>query len=245
MEKKNSEKLVKALQIASVVFIIGMVIAGLILMKKYDISVKNAAALKEWLHGSPLTVALIIIVFNFVKAFALVITPSLVFVVCGIVFDNVWVAILVSIICIATSIPVPFLLGRFTGKGMADKLKEKYPKIKKLDDFTDENEFMVVFLVKSTGLIPSDVSSMIFGAMGVSFKNFFLATNLGELMLIVLWCLLGNKGSFNDPKTFLYVIPVIVFAILASVFMKLWTNKKTKEKELAAAAKAPAEEQND
>lgn len=231
MKKINSEKLVKVLQILSFVFIIGMVVAGVILMKKYDISVKNAAAIREWLQGSPLTVALIIILFNFVKAFALVITPSLVFVLCGMIFDNVWIAILVSFICIITSIPVPFFLGRFMGQGMAEKLKNKYPKINKLDKFADENEFMVVFLVKATGLIPSDVSSMLLGAMGISFKNFFLATNLGELMLIVLWCLLGNKGNFSDPKTFLYALPVVLFAILASVFMKKWTEKKSKEKE--------------
>lgn len=237
MKKVNSEKLVKVLQILSFVFIIGMVVAGVILMKKYDISVKNAAAIKEMLQGNPLTVALIIILFNFVKAFALVITPSIVFVLCGMIFDNIWVAILVSFICIITSIPVPFYLGKFMGQGMAEKLKNKYPKINKLDKFADENEFMVVFLIKATGLIPSDVSSMLFGAMGISFKNFFLATNLGEIMLIVLWCLLGNKGSFSDPKTFLYFLPVIIFAILASVFMKKWTDKKSKEKEAVKSEK--------
>lgn len=226
----NKEKLIKALQILSIVFIVGMVIAGVILMKKYDISVKNAAAFKEMLQGNIIKVAAIIILVNFIKSFALVITPSLIFVICGIVFDDLWVAILVSMICIATSIPVPFFLGKFTGSGMAEKLRNKYPKIKKLDEFADDNSFMVVFLVKATGLIPSDVSSMIFGAMGIDFKKFFAATNLGEIPIIVLWCLLGNKGSFSDPKTFLYVIPVIVFALLASLFMKMWTDKKSKEK---------------
>lgn len=226
----NKEKLIKALQILSIVFIVGMVIAGVILMKKYDISVKNAAAFKEMLQGNIIKVAAIIILVNFIKSFALVITPSLIFVICGIVFDDLWVAIVVSMLCIATSIPVPFFLGKFTGSGMAEKLRNKYPKIKKLDEFADDNSFMVVFLVKATGLIPSDVSSMIFGAMGIDFKKFFAATNLGEIPIIVLWCLLGNKGSFSDPKTFLYVIPVIVFALLASLFMKMWTDKKSKEK---------------
>lgn len=227
---KNYDKLIKVLQILSGVFILGMIVAGVVLMKKYDISVKNAAALKDWLQGNPFKVALIIIVFNFIKAFALVITPSIVFVVCGIVFDNLWVAILVSIICIATSIPVPYFLGKFMGKNAADSLKAKYPKIKKFDEFIDSNSFMVVFLIKATGLIPSDASSMMIGAMGVKFKTFFLATNLGELGLIVTWALLGNKGNFSDPKTFLYVIPVVAIAVLASVFMKLWTDKKSKTK---------------
>lgn len=231
MEKKNSEKLVKALQILSIVFIVGMIAAALILMKKYDISVSNAAQFKEMLQGNILKVALIIIAVNFIKSFALVITPSLVFVVCGLVFDNLWVAILVGFICVITSTPIPFLLGRFTGKGMADKLREKYPKINKLIGFADDNSFMVVFLVKATGLIPSDTSSMIFGALGIDFKKFYIATAIGQLPLVITWALLGNKGSFSDPKTFLYVIPIIVFAVVASAIMKLWTDKKSKEKE--------------
>lgn len=234
-QKKSYDKLVKALQIAAGIFIVGMVIAGAILMKKYDISVKNAGMLKDWLQGNPLTVALIIIALNFVKAFALVITPSLVFVVCGIVFDDLWVAILVSMICIAASIPVPYYLGRFMGKNAADSLKNKYPKIKRFDEFIEDNSFMVVFLIKATGLIPSDSSSMLLGAMNVKFKTFFSATNLGEIPIIVTWALLGNKGNFSDPKSFLYILPVIATVVLASVFMKLWTNKKSAAKDKAAA----------
>lgn len=231
MEKKrNYEKLVKVLQVTSVVFIVAMMITGLVLMKKYDVSVKNAAAFKEMLSGNVLTVALIIIVFNFVKSFALVISPSIVFVLCGLVFEDLWVAVLVSMICIATSIPIPYYLGRFTGKGMADKLKNKYQKIQQIDKFADENSFTVVFFVKATGFVPSDTSSMLFGAMGIKFKTFFLATNIGEIPLIVLWAILGHNGNFSDPKTFLYVIPLVVFIVLASFVMKKWTDKKSKEK---------------
>lgn len=243
MKKLNSEKLVKSLQIMAYVFIVAMAVAGFILMKKYNISVKNAAAFKDLLQGNVLTVALIIIVINFVKAFALVITPSLIFVICGIVFEDLWVAILVSMICIATSIPVPFFLGKFMGQDMAEKLKNKYPKIKKLDKFALENQFMVVFLVKASGLIPSDVSSMLLGAMGISFRKFFWATNVGEIMLIVLWCVLGNKGNFSDPKTFLYALPVIAFAFVASFVMKKWTEKKSAEAEAAQPEIAEAAEE--
>lgn len=232
MEKQKSEKVVKALQIVSIVFVVGMLVAALILIKKYNVSVSNAEYFKEKLRRfNPVYVALIIIAANFIKSFALVITPSLMFVICGLVFDDLWLAILVSIICVATSSPFPFLLGRFTGKNMADKLRKKYPKVDKLFGFADENAFMVVFLIKATGALPSDSSSMIFGALDFDFKTFYGATMIGQLPLIITWCLLGNKGSFNDPKTALYVIPIIVFALVASLFMKLWTDKKSKTKE--------------
>lgn len=230
MGKKNYEKVVKVLQILSVVFIIGMVIAGVVLTKKYDISINSVGTLKEYISDNLFMAALIIIVFNFAKAFTLVISPSYVFLLSGMVFQNIWVAMLVNIIAIATSIPVPYFLGRFTGKGMADKLKNKYPKIKKIDRFTDENSFMVVFLVKSTGLIPSDASSMLFGAMGVGFSSFFWATNFGEIPLNILWTLLGHNGNIKDAKTWLYFVPIIVFALVASFIMKKWTDKKSREK---------------
>lgn len=234
-KKKNYDGLIKALQIASVVFMAAMLITALVLMKKYDISVKNAAALKQWLSGSAFTVALIIIVFTIVKSFALVITPSIVFAVSGIVFDNLGVAILVNFIATVTSMLIPYYLGRFTGKGMYDSLKRKFPKVQKFDDFTDENEFLITFLVKATGVIPGDVSSLLLGAIGISFKNFFIAANLGTLPLNILWALAGNKGNFSDPKTFLYVLPVIFFALGASLVMKRFTSRH-------AAKSAPAEE---
>lgn len=228
---KNYDKLVKVMQIISIVFIAVGAVAGIVLMKKYNISVKNAAEFKEMLSGNVLKVALIIILVNFVKSFALFITPSITFVVCGIVFENIWTALLVSVLSIATSIAIPYYIGRFAGNPMAEKLKNKYPKMRKIMDVADDNGFAVVFLVKATGLIPSDTSSMLFGAMDIGFKRFFIATNLGEIPIILLWVLLGHNGNFSDPKTALYIIPIIVFAVVASVFMKKWTDKKSKEKE--------------
>ncbi len=231
-KKKNYDKLVKALQIASIVFMAGMIVTALILMKKYNISVSNVEQFKGWIQGSTLTVALIIIGFTIVKAFALVITPSIVFVLSGILFRDtphgILIAIVVNMIAIALSTIIPYYLGRFTGKGMADTLKNKFPKVKKFDDFAGENEFIIVFLTKASGLIPGDVTSLVFGAMGISAKNFYIAGNLGVIPLNVLWVLAGNKGNFNDPKTLLYILPVLVFALCASLFVKWYTGRKKK-----------------
>ena len=237
-QKKNYDKLIKALQIASGVFMVAMLVTALILMKKYNISVKNVETLRQWIQGSTLTVALILIGFTIVKAFALVITPSIVFVLSGVLFRDtphgILIAILVNLIAVATSTVIPYYLGRFTGKGMADSLKKRFPKVKKFDDFAGENEFIIVFLIKACGLIPGDVTSLVFGAMDISAKNFFIAGNLGTLPLNILWVLAGNKGNFSDPKTLLYILPVIVFALGASVFVKWWTGRKKKPVEAAA-----------
>ncbi|MCQ2462775.1 MAG: VTT domain-containing protein [Clostridia bacterium] len=235
-QKKNYDKLVKALQIASGVFMAAMLVTAVVLMKKYNISVKNVEVLKDWIQGSTLTVALILIGFTIVKAFALVITPSIVFVLSGILFRDtphgIIIAIVVNMIAIALSTVIPYYLGRFTGKGMAETLKKRFPKVKKFDDFAGENEFIIVFLIKACGLLPGDVTSLVFGAMDISPKNFFLAGNLGVLPLNILWVLAGNKGNFSDPKTLLYVLPVLLFALGASLFVK-WYTKRKKNKQNA------------
>lgn len=229
MEKKrNFDKLVKALQIASVIFMIIMLVIGLILIKKYNISIKNTAVIEQWLSGSVMTVALILIAFSIVKAFALVITPSIVFAVSGLVFEKLWVAIVVNIIATAVSMIIPYYLGKFTGKGMYDSLKAKFSSVKRFDEFSSKNEFLNSFLVKATGVIPGDLSSLLLGAIGTSFKSFFIAGNLGVLPISVLWAYAGHKGDLSDPKTIIYVIPVIAFAVIASVALKLFTGKRKK-----------------
>ena len=140
--KRNNEKLIKALQLLSVAFMLGMVGAMLVLMNKLDINIENAAHLSTYIKGGTFTVAIIIIAFTVIKSFALVFPPAVIFAVSGLLFDNLWVAVLVNFIGVALSLIMPYYLGRFTGKDMLDTLKAKFPKIKKLDDFAGQNEFM-------------------------------------------------------------------------------------------------------
>ena len=222
---KKNEKLIKILQIFSVVFMLGMVVTMLVLMKKFDINIENAANLSTYIKGGTLTVALVIIAFTVIKSFALVFPPAVIFAVSGLLFDNLWVAILVNFIGVALSVILPYYLGRFTGKDMLDTLKEKFPKIKKLDDFAGKNEFMVVYVVKAAGVIPSDLMSVIYGAMNVNFLKFFIASNLGMLPFNVLFTLLANKGDLSNPYSLLYILPIPVFVVIMSIVVKKMTKK--------------------
>lgn len=224
-ENKNYEKLVKTLQIAAIVFMLGMLIAMLIVMNKFDISIENAAELSKYITGGTLTVALIIIAFTVVKSFALVFPPAVIFAVSGLIIDNVWLAIGINIIGVALSVILPYYFGSFAGKDLLDSLKNKFPKIKKLDDFAGQNEFMVVYVVKASGVVPSDLMSVIYGAMGVNFFKFFIASNLGMLPFNILFTLLANKGDLSNPYTLLYIIPIPIFVVIMSIVVKKMTKK--------------------
>lgn len=225
---KNYGKLIKILQIISFVFMLAMLVLCVVFLSKNNISVSNVDALTQYLTGGTLTIALILIGFSVVKSFALIFPPAVLYVLSGIVFDNLLTAVLVNFIATACSLILPYFLGRFMGAEMVDSLKGRFKAIKKLDDFTDANSFAVVFVFKAGGLMPSDLSSLIFGAMNIPFGKYFVAANLGMLILNVLWSLLGAKGDLSNPLSYLYALPALVFAIVASVII----NKRQKKKQI-------------
>lgn len=226
-QTKNNDKLIKVLQFCSVIFMLAMVAVMLVLMNKFDINIENAAHLSTYIKGGTLTVALIIISFTVVKSFALVFPPAVIFAVSGLLFDNLWVAILVNFIGVALSVIMPYYLGRFTGKEMLDTLKVKFPKIKKLDDFAGKNEFMVVYVVKASGIVPSDLMNVVYGAMNINFMKYFIASNIGMLPFNILFTLLANKGDLSNPYSLLYIIPIPVFVVIMSIVVKKMTKKNS------------------
>lgn len=231
MEKttKKNEKLIKVLQILSALFMLSMVVTMLVLMKKFNINIDNAAEFATYIKGGTFTVGLIIIAFTVIKSFALVFPPAVIFAVSGLLIDNLWVAILINFIGVALSVILPYYLGRFTGKDMLDTLKEKFPKIKKLDDFSGKNEFMVVYVVKASGVIPSDLMNVVYGAMNINFMKYFIASNIGMLPFNILFTLLANKGDLSNPYSLLYIIPIPVFVVIMSIVVKKMTKEKTNE----------------
>lgn len=234
MDKNKSEKygkIVKVLQIVSFVIMLGMVVLCMVFLSKNDISVSNVGALTQYLTGGTLTIALIIIGFSVVKSFALIFPPAVLFVLSGIVFEKMWVAVLVNCIATACSIILPYFLGRFMGMDLVNSLKNRFKAVKKIDDFADENSFALVFVFKAGGLMPSDLSSLIFGAMNIPFGKYFVASNLGLLILNVLWTLLGVYGDLTNPLSYLYALPALVFAVIASVVMSKRQKKKSLSQE--------------
>lgn len=229
MEKKVNkyEKLIKALQIVSIVFMLAMVVVFLVFKSKYNIKINNLDAFTQYFTGGTLTVALIIIGITVFKSFTLVFPPAVLFVLSGLVFDKFWVAVLVNFVATAASLILPYFLGRFAGKDIVDILKKKYKAINKIDAFAGANNFLIVFVIKAGGLGPSDLTSLVFGAMNISFGKYYLAANLGMLILNVLWTLLGVYGDISNPFSFLIALPALLLGVAASVIM----TKRQKKKE--------------
>ena len=237
MAEKNYGKLVKVLQICAGIFMVAMVILCLFLTKKYNIKVSNIPELSEKITGGVATIAVGVVLFSVVKSFALVFPPAVIFAVCGYLMPNYWLALLINIISVFLSLSIPYFLGRFTGASMVDTLKNKFKAIKKMDDFAGANEMEMTFAVKLSGLLPGDLSSLLFGAMGISYKNYMIGANLGMLPLAIVYTLFGSALKSIGEKPWLAAIPVvviIVFVLIASLITK----------RLIAKTKAAQEEKN-
>ena len=235
MAEKNYGKLVKVLQVAAGIFMIAMVILCIVLTQKYNIKVSNIPEISKSLTGGTLALAVGIIVFSVIKSFALVFPPAVIFSVCGYIMPNFWVALLVNIISVFLSLSVPYFLGRFTGAGMVDTLKGKFKAIKKIDDFAGANETEMTFAIKLSGIMPGDLSSLLFGAMGISFKNYTIGANLGNLPLVIVYTFFGITLRNVGEKPWVAAIPVaviIVFMLIASLITKRLIEK-TKAKQSA------------
>ncbi|MBQ7595424.1 MAG: VTT domain-containing protein [Clostridia bacterium] len=241
-QKKDYGKLVKVLQIVTGVFMLAMVAVGIYLIQKYNIKMSNIQNLAAMLTGGALTVGLIIIGVSIVKSFCLIFPPMVILSVCAYVMPNFWSALIVNIIALVLSLALPYLLGRFTGAGMVDTLKKRFKAVKKIDDFAGTNEVKMTAVVKFSGILPGDLSSLLFGALGISFKNYMIGSTLGNLPLILVYTLFGTLLKNVDKNPWVVSIPVVVIILFLAISGVI-TKKMISDNKKAQAESAPLTEE--
>ncbi len=79
--------------------------------------------------------------------------------------------------------------------------------------------------------MPSDLNSLVFGAMNLPFGKYFLSSNISLLILDVLWTLLGAYGSLTDPLSYLYILPAVIMAVAGTIYMGRNEKKMAQTKE--------------
>ena len=239
-EKKDYGKLVKVLQIVTGVLMLALVVVGIILMKKYNINAKNIPQLSEKLGefaNGTMIVSLVMIGIMVVKSFCLILPPAVVMSVCAFALPNPWVAFVANLIGMTLSLVIPYFLGRFTGAGMVDTLKSRFKAVKKIEDFAGANEWKMTAVVKFSGILPGDLSSLLFGAMNISFKNYMLGASLGNLPLVIVYTAFGALLKDVTEKPWVPAIPVaviIVFLVISGVLTKKLISDTKKQNESAA-----------
>lgn len=242
-EKKDYSKLVKALQIVTGVIMIALVVVGVILMKKGGINAKNIPELSEKLNAvanGTMVISLVMIGIMVVKSFCLILPPAVVMGVCAFALPNPVIAFAANLVGMTLSLVIPYYLGRFTGAGMVDTLKARFKAVKKIEDFAGANEWKMTAVVKFSGILPGDLSSLLFGAMGISFNNYMFGASLGNLPLVIVYTAFGYLLKDVAQRPWVPAIPVVVivvFLLISGVLTKkLISDTKAKNEEVQAQA---------
>ena len=246
-DKKDYGKLVKVLQIVTGVIMLALVVVGIILMKKYDINAKNIPQLSEKLSefaNGTMIVSLVMIGIMVVKSFCLILPPAVVMGVTAYVLPNYPPALLVNLIAMALSLVIPYFLGRFTGAGMVDTLKSRFKAVKKIEDFAGANEWKMTAVVKFSGILPGDLSSLLFGAMNISFPNYMLGAIVGNLPLILVYTLFGTLLKDVDKHPWVVAIPVVVIVVFLLISGVLTKKMISDTKKKAQAQKTETAEES-
>lgn len=133
-----------------------------------------------------------------------------------------WWGILYTIIGENISANLTFLIGRFFGKEMVDRLTSRNARLNRIDCAFRDNGFMSVFVMRLTHL-PFDLVGFLSGACSLRHRDFALGTFIGILPGLITFVLLG--ASFTDPRNLLLVIASLVTGLLVSKWLKANKNQ--------------------
>lgn len=232
-KSKMNTIMAKALQVIPIVFTAIVVVLCIAFIVKNNITLRNLDSLATYFTGGTVAMALGMIGFHLVKSFGLVISPVWLYTLAGIIFEDFWVAVTVNFIGTFISLFLPYYLGKFMGMDAVGSLKKRFKAIDKLDNFTGENVFSIVFVFKAACIMPSDLNSLVFGAMNLPFGEYFLSSNIALFILNILWTLLGSKGDLTDIRSYVYILPIVPLVIGGSLYItykaKKAENKKTED----------------
>ena len=121
---------------------------------------------------------------------------------------------------------IPYFLARRLGAARADELREKYPKLKKLEAIRSRNGFAFVVVLRCINIVNFDIGSMYCGAARQPLPTFLAGSLLGKLVDIVMWSVMGATLDDRNPVPFLIALAIDLSIALAVV---LWSRKQNQK----------------
>lgn len=175
--------------------------------------------------SSPFFAALALIGLYCLRSIIMAIPNMLVCIAIGIIFPPVW-GILISITGMICETTISYYLGKKLGAEEVTRMLQKNEKAKKFFSSNQNNTTTTCFIARITPL-PIGLTSMFFGAAGMPWSKYIIASILGLSPKMIPYVLAGT--SIEDPLSTRFLLPfVISFAITLAAFIIYQTVTKTK-----------------
>lgn len=129
----------------------------------------------------------------------------------GSIFPLGW-ALVINVCGILVNMQIPYLLGRYAGGSMVERLVGKFPKLGKLELFSQDSAFLFSFLVKFIGKIPHEITNALLGSLKIPYFAYVGGGLLGLFPTMVATTIVGT--SIDHPGSPQFIISVVVVVLL-------------------------------
>lgn len=221
---KNVKKRYRKIQIVALVSFLSIIVV-LLLTRTGNVTLDSII---ENASGNPKKSIISLLALFAVKSLTIIIPLPSLYIASGVLFKPIK-ALLISYIGLAITLTIPFILGRWSGAEEMAYIKNKYPKIEKLIEIQDRNEFLASFIIRLIGWFPCDILSFYFGACKTNYIKYITSSLLGASIGVVTNTLLGDV--ILDPLSWQFMLMLLI-KILISVSVVLVTYFVNKNKKL-------------
>lgn len=151
-----------------------------------------------------------------VKSLSIMFPVMLLFAVSGRLFP-LPVALLVNTVGIAITLTLPYLIGRFSGKDLTEKLMVKYPKLKQFRAMRSKSGLFFAFIIRAIGVLPCDVVSLYLGNTRLNYYEYIIGGVLGFMPDLICASIVGMKISDVSSPWFWGTIAVNITVCVVSM----------------------------
>jgi len=130
------------------------------------------------------------------------------------------IALFVNSIGILVELSITYIMGRFSGNCLRNKLYERYPKVIELLKMVDIDSTFTFFFLRVISCLPGDIVGRHLGSRKVAFKKFIIGSYLGSLPSLVCATLLGN--NINDPNSPMFWVSLSCTVCIAAISLVVY-----------------------
>lgn len=114
---------------------------------------------------------------------------------------------------------LPYGVGHWSGQGAAEKLMDRYPRVRGVVERCRERKVLFPFLLRMVGVPPMDVASMMMGSMGMELKPYLLGSMLGFIPGMVAVTILGEHVTEPGSPAFVLSLAAWIAIMVCSLLV--------------------------
>lgn len=221
----KSERIRKILKYVPFILTVVIIICCLVFLANHDFE-----ELLDYTPDDLILAAFVLLGFYGLKSMSVVFPLTALFVAIGAIYPF-GIAVFVNILGLSVSFTIPYLVGRASGGELVDAVADKYPKARKLVDYSHDNNLFASYISRAVVVVPGDIVSMIHGALRMPYKPYLLGSIVGVLPEMLVQTYIGAKLDSLTPKTLIVLVVLIAVTLAFSILLNKKVSKRGKQED--------------